>query len=466
MPDPNATPPMRLGYQGSPHTATRLLRLGGLTEQDVELVAYPVVDPFGPLLTGKLDVMITKFTLQDPALCWSQPLAYEPRAVVVRANHPLAAHDAVSIEDAAAYDVFERPGAFPPYIWDAVVPRRTPGGRELRRRHRAETVPEMMAMVASSDAIHVSIASLADVAPPSIRVVPIYDLPAAPVMLAWQRDAHLPSHVRRFIEAAQMAAADVGTLRAPVALIDALPLQGSIWRAQERELTALGVPVIAFDCRGGRRRPLSGAPASLDVLADDLVRELDARKLDRIVLVGSSLGGYVAMAFQRRHPDRVAGLALLAVRANAGAPAASTGSDQRATFLDYQTPASESASALVGATTLRKRPAVLAQVLNDAAAADPGALAWAARAMAELPDSVRVLRTAQVPAIVIAGDEDRLVHLEDAQLVASALPRGRLIRIPDAGHLPALETPEVVTSALVELLRDVDRAETARRQAR
>src|ERR1700733_1217452 len=113
MPDPNAAPPIRLGYHGSRHTATHVLRLGGLTEHDVELVPYNVVDPFGPLLAGKLDVMIAKFTLDEPALRWSRTLAYDPRAVVVRADHPLAAHDAVSIEDAAAYDVFERPGVFP-----------------------------------------------------------------------------------------------------------------------------------------------------------------------------------------------------------------------------------------------------------------------------------------------------------------------------------------------------------------
>lgn len=469
MPNPNATPPIRLGYHGSPHVATRLLRLAGLTEHAAELVEYDIADPFRALVAGKLDVMVAKFTIDEPALRWSRTLAYEPRAVVVRARHPLAAHDAVSIEEVAAYEVFDRPGVFPAYIWDAVVPPRTPGGRELRRRHRVATVPEMMALIASSDAVHVSLGSLADIAPPSIRIVPIYDLPAAPVTLAWKREAELPPHVHRLIQAAQAAATDVGALRVPVVLLHALPLHASMWRAQERELAALGVPVIAFDQRGFGRSSLGDAAPSLDVVADDLVRALDARKLDRIVLVGSSMGGYVAMALLRRHPDRVAGLALLAARATADAPAAVAGRETfAAAILDDRSRGAliaETTPALVGATTRHQRPAVLARVLEDATAADPRAVAWAQRAIAARPDSVDVLRAARVPAIVIAGDEDQLVRLEEAQLAASALPRVRLIRIPDAGHLPPLETPEVVTSALVELLRDVNRAEAARGHA-
>jgi pimeloyl-ACP methyl ester carboxylesterase len=227
--------------------------------------------------------------------------------------------------------------------------------------------------------------------------------------------------------------------------------------------------VLAFDYRGFGRSPLGDAAPSLDVIADDLVRALDARKLDRIVLVGSSMGGYVAMAFLRRHPDRVAGLALLAARATADAPAAGTCRETFTTILDHRSRGAliaETTAALVGATTRRQRPAVLARVLEDAATADPRAVAWAERAIAARPDSVDVLRTARVPAIVIAGDEDQLVRLEESQLAASALPRGRLIRIPDAGHLSPLETPEVVTSALVELLRDVNQAEAARGHAR
>ena len=55
----------------------------------------------------------------------------------------------------------------------------------------------------------------------------------------------------------------------------------------------------------------------MDPLADDLARLLDDRGLDRVVLGGLSLGGYVALAFMRRHAGRVSGLVLLDTKATA-----------------------------------------------------------------------------------------------------------------------------------------------------
>ncbi|MFF9850457.1 alpha/beta fold hydrolase [Streptomyces litmocidini] len=66
-----------------------------------------------------------------------------------------------------------------------------------------------------------------------------------------------------------------------------------------------------------------------------------------------------------------------------------------------------------------------------------------------------------VPAVVIAGAEDRLVRLvrlvrlEEMGLAASTLRRGRLVTLPDSGHLQPLETPMTVTQALRGLLTEI-----------
>lgn len=463
------TPSIRLGYHGSPSIATRILHQAGRTESDARPSQYDIADPFRALLEDQLDVMIVKFGVDEPALRCSKTLGYEPRAAVVRAQHPLAARDSISIEEVAAYSVFDRPGVFPASIWDEVVPPRTASGRELRRRHRVATVPEMMALIASSDAVHVSLASLAEIAPPSIRIVPIHDLPPAPVALAWRRGIELPAHVQSFIEAAQQGALDGPALRVPVALLHALPLHASMWDVQQRELAWLGVPVIAFDQRGFGRNPLGEGAPSLDTVADELARAADARGLDRLVLVGASMGGYVTMAFLRRHRDRVAGLALMASRAMRDSAATV---EQRERFaaavLSERSRGSliaETTPSLLGAATRRVRPDLLARLLDDASAADPRAVAWAQRAIAAREDALDALRATRVPAVVIAGEDDELMQLDEARLVASSLPEGRLITIPGAGHLPSLEAPERVTAVLVELLREVNRAEQTRGHA-
>ncbi|NEY36905.1 alpha/beta fold hydrolase [Streptomyces sp. PRKS01-65] len=229
-----------------------------------------------------------------------------------------------------------------------------------------------------------------------------------------------------------------------------------MWEAQRRALSALGHTVLPLDQRGFGRAPLGPAAPSLDVLADDVARLLDHHGADRAVLAGCSMGGYTTLAFLRRHPDRVAGLALLSTRATADGPEARARRLRFARLVEdertREAVVARSASALTGATTRRRRPRVLARVAADARAADPAALAWAQRAIADRPDALDALRATRVPAVVIAGAEDELVTLEESRRTAAALPNGRLVVIGDAGHLPPLETPDAVTRALRHLL--------------
>lgn len=247
-----------------------------------------------------------------------------------------------------------------------------------------------------------------------------------------------------------------------VVLLHALSLHSSMWREQERALTALGHRVVAVDQRGFGSAPLGDAPPSLDVVADDLARALDARGVGRAVFAGSSMGAYVLMTFLRRHPGRADAVCLLSARADADTPEAR---EQRLRFADaITTPGMRSAvlaqttPRLVGATTRAARPEVLDRVLADAGAADPAAVAWAQRAIAKRPDHTDTLRATQVPALVIAGTEDELVTAAESRHTAAALPDGDLVTIEGAGHLQPLEAPDAVTAALCSLL---DRAGVA-----
>ncbi|PSL48644.1 pimeloyl-ACP methyl ester carboxylesterase [Saccharothrix carnea] len=252
--------------------------------------------------------------------------------------------------------------------------------------------------------------------------------------------------------------------RLPVVLLHALALDSSMWSAQDQALRERGHPVIAFDQRGFGAAPLGDAPPTLDVVADDLARVLDERRVERAVLAGSSMGGYVAMAFLRRHPDRVAGVALLSARATADTPEARA---QRLRFAELvedeatrSTTVEHTVPHLVGATTRRNRPDVVAVVRASAQGADPKALAWAQRAIAAREDATETLRATAVPAVVIAGAEDELTSPEESRHVAEVLPRGRLVTVEGAGHLTPLEAPAAVTRALCDLVEEIGATES------
>ncbi|WP_329399003.1 alpha/beta hydrolase [Streptomyces melanogenes] len=247
--------------------------------------------------------------------------------------------------------------------------------------------------------------------------------------------------------------------RIPVVLLHALSLDASMWDAQRRALQALGHPVIAPDQRGFGAVPLGDEPPSLDVVADDLARTLDGLGAGPVLLAGSSMGAYTAMAFLRRHPGRTAGLALLSARATADSPEAKA---QRLRFAELVQSEevrpqliARTTPMLAGATTRARRPDLVERLLSDAAKTDPAALAWAQRAIADRPDSTDTLRAATVPAVVIAGEEDELVGAEESRLTAALLRHGRLVTVPGAGHLQPLETPDRVTRELLGLLDEI-----------
>ncbi|HVF03710.1 MAG TPA: alpha/beta hydrolase [Frankiaceae bacterium] len=243
-----------------------------------------------------------------------------------------------------------------------------------------------------------------------------------------------------------------------VVLLHAFPLNASMW-APQREALAGDYRVICPDQRGFGGTQLGHDEPSLDEVADDVVAMLDARKVDRFVLGGLSMGGYVAMALLRRHPERVSGLVLADTKASADSPEAAANRLRIADAVVEAGNASllvdEVLPKLLGTTTRESRPLVWGRIKALVERAPAYAVAWAQRAMAARPDSFDTLRSVTVPALVVVGDEDQLSTPEEARAMADALPDARLVTIPLAGHLTNVEAPEEFTATLLEFLAAV-----------
>ncbi|MFJ3215482.1 alpha/beta fold hydrolase [Kitasatospora sp. NPDC086801] len=245
----------------------------------------------------------------------------------------------------------------------------------------------------------------------------------------------------------------------PLVLLHAFPLNAAMWSAQLDALPGLTgdeARVLAPDQRGFGGTELGADEPSLDLVADDLALLLDAAGIGRAVVGGLSMGGYVALAFARRHPDRLAGLLLANTRATADTDAvranreriaaAVTARDSVRLLLDEQVAAGQ-----LGPDSRH----LVERVQSLVAAASPAAVAWAHRAMAARPDALDVLAGLRVPTAVVAGAQDALVAPEEAELMLRARPDAELTVIPGAGHLSALEAPEAFNTAVRDLLARV-----------
>jgi pimeloyl-ACP methyl ester carboxylesterase len=237
----------------------------------------------------------------------------------------------------------------------------------------------------------------------------------------------------------------------PLVLLHAFPLSHAMWQPQLEGLHDF-CRILTPDLRGfGGTSPFTDAP-SMDQMADDIAAFLEVLDIrEPIVLGGLSMGGYVALAFARRHPRRLASLILADTRAEADGPEAkanretaiaSAQADPPSAFIEAMLPR------LVAESTLKDRPGVADLIRSLGSAQKSEAIVAALRALRDRPDATPGLADITVPTLVIVGALDTLTPPSAAATLASTIRYGKLVHIADAGHLSNLEQPAAFNNAV------------------
>ena len=232
----------------------------------------------------------------------------------------------------------------------------------------------------------------------------------------------------------------------PVLLVMGLGLSGGAWWRTVDTLSRR-FRVITFDNRGvGRSRGL--APAyTTEALADDAVAVLDALAIGCANVYGLSLGGMVAQQIALRHPRRVRSLVLGAT--TPGGRKAELADEEVMTFFSRRgdLPREEAAWASVaynyGRRCRDEHSDRIAEDIRHRLGYEFDEAAYQAQMMAAaMHNCTSRLDRIKVPALVVHGEDDRVVPVANAHLIASRLPHGRLHLLEGTGHLYTTEAPE------------------------
>ena len=190
------------------------------------------------------------------------------------------------------------------------------------------------------------------------------------------------------------------------------------------------------------------------VTGGDRIEEIASGLLDvlpqRFALTGLSMGGIVAMDILRRAPDRVTRIALMDTNSLAETPQSAAGYEPFIIKLRAGRIA-EAVEMMLGRDVLAPGPAragVMSALVEMAEGLGVAAIIRQTRALQRRRDYQSVLRRCKVPALVLCGAHDTLTPLKRHEFMAEMIPNATLTVIPDAGHLPVLEQPEVTTAAL------------------
>jgi len=251
----------------------------------------------------------------------------------------------------------------------------------------------------------------------------------------------------------EIAYEDVGCGPA-IVLIHGYPFNRSLWADQ---VTALAdrYRVLTLDLRGHGETEASAGTSTMKLMAQDVSALMDELRIDRAVVGGLSMGGYVALAFYQLFPHRVEKLLLADTRAQADTKEAKvTRAEQVEQIL------AEGMAGIVNAMlpkllspeTVSKRPDIVKRLREMMMHTNPAGAAAALRGMAEREDQTERLSQVNVPTLIVVGKEDPITPVADSEKMHDGIAGSQLVVIENASHVSNIEQPEQFNRALQEFL--------------
>lgn len=255
------------------------------------------------------------------------------------------------------------------------------------------------------------------------------------------------------INGIQMGYDVIGEAGTPIVLIHGFGLNRRIW-VEVAEKYLKPHQVILPDVRGHGESEAPEGAYPMTLLAEDIKELLDFLVIEKAAVCGHSMGGYITLAFAERYPERLAGLGLITTRAKADS------AEQRADRYQMVEKVRENGAIVLAESLgpkLTKDEALIKESYEMLSNSDPLGIIGVLQGMAERPDRLGLLSNITVPALVIAGDQDQIIDLGDARLMAEAIPRAKFHLISGTGHMPMMEQPEDVASGLDWLISEIEK---------
>lgn len=246
-----------------------------------------------------------------------------------------------------------------------------------------------------------------------------------------------------------------------VLLLHPFPSSSEFWTPLAAHLQSR-YRLLIPDLRGLGSSSVGQGDATMQKHARDVLAICKEAAVSRFVVVGCSIGGYIAFELWRQMAERIAGIVFCDTKANADTEDARAGRMKAAEEVMDRGPEfviRGMISKLLGESTQRNRPDIVSVAVATMTKSTAAGIAAAQRGMASRPDSTLTLPTITVPVLALAGDEDTLSPREEIEKIARGVKAGRSAVIPRAGHLSPFEQPEVVGKLIREFLDELPRWE-------
>ncbi len=279
-----------------------------------------------------------------------------------------------------------------------------------------------------------------------------------------------PRRRRATIHGAGLAYEDYPGVGVPLVLLHGVGSSARNWHDAAAALAAAGRSVVSIDLPGHGDSDGSGGDFSLGALASAVRDLLDHLGLDRVVLVGHSLGGGVALQFQYQYPTRIGGLVLvssggLGRETNMVLRLAALPGSGMAIRLVLNERTMSAAHGLRGrARRVLRNPEFIADQVMDrierlaSERSRSSFLATLRSVVDHRGQRVSALEklhlTKSVPVLIVWGRKDAIIPVEHGENAHELLPQSRLVIFDDSGHEPHRRDPQRFADVVREWLAD------------
>jgi len=256
----------------------------------------------------------------------------------------------------------------------------------------------------------------------------------------------------------------------PILLIPGLGLDHNYYRFGI-PLLSRHLQVLAVDPRGIGRSTKSPPPYTVEAWADDFAVMIDKLAFGPIHVLGSSLGGSMALALAQRHPGKLKSLIVvggfseldrateLNFRLRLRLIEKLGMSDEVADYMGLWTLTRKFINSDSGFATMRANQAnIRANSAQSYSAFVEALLKWGRcqPGQEREPKFTALLDSIKTPTLVVTSDNDHLIPKELSDLIAARIAGAKLVVMPGAGHIPFMEQPEEVVRIVLEFLAGLD----------
>ncbi len=225
---------------------------------------------------------------------------------------------------------------------------------------------------------------------------------------------------------------------APIVFLHGFCDNRSMWDEFVEPFTAR-YHVITIDLPGFGDSTQLPAPFTIDQVGDYLYHWLREQKIERPLLIGHSLGGYVALSILDRYPEFLAGLVLFHSTPVADSEERKEVRDRVIAFVREHGVPKYLESFVPGLFKDKQDPAIKG-TLSRMMGTKPEALIGYVGAMRERPDRTDALLKSQLPMLIIGGMHDALIQISDLEKIAQKSPKTVLYKLPQAAHMGVFES--------------------------